>query len=183
MNAATHEYIKRLTCLKVGDLGLLRTHAGQGLDESLEGFDLFTGLWWPLRQKNQRAPRRSTAWLIAKLYAFQPVEHGEEQFLASQLRRCEPREERERKRFRNKFDALLRQPLERIEPALQWAIREIASNPVGLRFDWVQLTDDLSIWEREETRLKWAEQYLEKNTTGLPPVETSVSENERTPPC
>jgi len=178
--SGTKDYINRLIRLKAGDLGLLRTHAGLGLDETIEGFDLFTGLWWPVRQKNM-FPRRSAAWLVAKLYAFQPVEYREKELLASQLRRCEPRDERERKRFRNKFDALLRQPLERIEPFLQWAIGEIASK--GLWLDWARLVNDLSFWDLGKTRQKWAEQYLGKNTAGLPPVETSVSENERTTPC
>ena len=58
---ATEQYIEVLTHLKSGDLGLLRTHSGQGLDETVGGFDLFAGLWWPLRQKNERAPRREVA--------------------------------------------------------------------------------------------------------------------------
>ena len=46
---ATEQFIGVLTDLKTGELGLLRVHAGQGLDESVVGFDLFSGLWWPLR--------------------------------------------------------------------------------------------------------------------------------------
>ncbi|HNR35418.1 MAG TPA: type I-E CRISPR-associated protein Cse2/CasB [Candidatus Hydrogenedentes bacterium] len=150
----TEMFIKTLTNLKTGDLSLLRTHAGQGLDESLEGFDLFTGIWWPLREKNQAAPRRSVAWLIAKLYAFCPIHQERGCALAAQLRRCRPSEQ-----FFKKCDRLLLLPNDRLEPALQWAIGTLASNK--LRLDWVQLTDDLSIWERETTRLRWAEQLLE----------------------
>jgi hypothetical protein len=62
-------------------------------------------------------------------------------------------------RWHQKFDELLMFPLGQIEPALQWAIRYVADATAGL--DWVRLTDDLSIWEREETRLKWAKQYLQ----------------------
>ena len=85
---ATEQYIQVLTRLKSGELGLLRQHAGRGLDESVEGFDLFAGLWWPLRAQNQRAPRRAVAWLVAKLYAFRPVEHSPGETLAYQLGRC-----------------------------------------------------------------------------------------------
>lgn len=157
--SATEQYIGNLVQLKAGDLGLLRTHAGQGLDESLHGFDLFTGLWWPLRQKNQRAPRRQVAWLIAKLYAFRPIPQSPGQTLARQLRRSRPRDTRARNGFRQRFDELLALPLDRIEPALQWALEHIAAN--SRKLDWVMLTDDLSVWERETTRLKWAEQFLE----------------------
>jgi len=155
----TEQFIQVLSNLKSGDLGLLRTHTGQGLDKSVNGFDLFAGLWWPLRQKSQRAPRRGVAWLIAKLYASCPIPQSEGQTLARQLRGCEPREERAGKRFRQKFDELLTLPLDKIEPALRWVLELMASKE--LKLDWVKLTDDLSIWERETTRLRWAREYLQ----------------------
>jgi CRISPR type I-E-associated protein CasB/Cse2 len=160
----TEQFIERLMRLKAGDLGLLRTHAGQGLDGSLEGFDLFTGLWWPLRQKSQWAPRREVAWLIAKLYAYRQIPHSDDDTLARQLRECQPAEEMAKKRFQQKLDRMLLLPLEKLEPALQWAIAQIASGKRTL--DWVELTNELSIWERETTRLKWAEQFLENSERG-----------------
>ena len=158
---STKDYIARLTCLKTGELGLLRTHAGQGLDESVDGFDLFSGLWWPLRQKNQRAPRREVAWLIAKVFAFCPISHSPGDTLAYQLQRCRPNDKDARKRYRNKFDQMLLLPIDKIEPALQWALDWISSYSKDPKIDWVILTDDLSIWEHESTRIKWAEQFLE----------------------
>lgn len=154
----TEQYIDTLTQLKTGDLGLLRTHAGQGLDESLEGFDLFAGLWWPLREKNQRAPRREVAWLIAKLYAFSPIPHATGETLARRLRQCQPSEEKARARFRSRFDAMLLLSVDQIEPALQWGLGLVGSDKGTL--DWVELTDDLSKWNQDVTRLKWAEQFL-----------------------
>jgi len=157
----TEQYIQVLTRLKPGDLGLLRSHTGQGLDESVDGFDLFTGIWWPLRQKTERAPRRDVAWLIAKLYAFCAIHHSQDDYLALQMSRSQPNEERERRRYQRRFDQMLVLSVSRIEPALQWALDNIASKIP--RLDWVKLTDDLSIWERETTRLKWAEQFLAFN--------------------
>ncbi|MGH9433415.1 MAG: type I-E CRISPR-associated protein Cse2/CasB [Terriglobia bacterium] len=154
----TERYVEVLTHLKSGELGLLRDHAGQGLDQSVDGFDLFAGLWWPLRAKNQKAPRRGVAWLIAKLYAFRPIEHSPDETLAYQLGRCRPAKNTEVERFEQRFDRMLTLPIDRIEPALQWALDLIASK--HLKLDWVSLTNDLSIWERETTRLKWAEQFL-----------------------
>lgn len=155
---STEQYIEILTRLKPGELGLLRIHAGHGIDESVGGFDLFAGLWWPLRAKNERAPRREVAWLIAKLYAFCPIPHSSKDCLANVLRRCQPREEGAKRRFRGRFDRMLVLPLSQIEPALQWSVDWIALR--GGRLDWVKLTDDLSIWERESTRLKWARHFL-----------------------
>lgn len=155
---ATEQYINVLTKLKAGELGLLRAHAGQGLDESVDGFDLFAGLWWPLRQKNERAPRREVAWLIAKLYAFRPVPQSPGEALACRLGRCRPAKDTERERFTQRFDRMLTLPLGKIESDLRWALDLLDSK--NMKFDWVKLTDDLSIWERESTRLEWAEDYL-----------------------
>jgi len=155
---ATEQYVSVLTLLKPGELGLLRTHAGQGLDESVDAFDLFTGLWWPLRQRNERAPKRDIAWLIAKLYAFCPISHSRGDTLAGQLRLCQPQENPARERFQKKLDQMLMLPVAKIEPALRWALGRIASKEE--KVDWVMLTDDLWRWERESTRLKWAQQFL-----------------------
>jgi len=160
----TEQYVDILTRLKTGELGLLRTHAGQGLDESVGGFDLFAGLWWPLRQANQRAPRREVAWLVAKLYASRPIPQSPGDTLARQLRLCQPIKDPARERFRQRFDRMLVLPLDKIEPALHWALDLVAST--GRELDWVQLTDDLSIWERESTRIKWAYQFIGDNERG-----------------
>lgn len=154
----TEEYIQVLTNLKSGVLALLRDHAGQGLDASLDGFDLFTGLWWPLRAKNPRSPRREVAWLIAKLYSQRPIEHSPGPTLAYQLGRLCPGEQKARTRFEQRFDRMLMLPVGKIEPALQWALDSLAAKEWKL--DWVKLTDDLWHWERETTRLKWAEEFL-----------------------
>jgi CRISPR type I-E-associated protein CasB/Cse2 len=147
--------------MKSGELGLLRKHAGRGLDESVEGFDLFTGLWWPLRARNQRAPRRAVAWLVAKLYAFRRIEPSIGRTLAWQLARCRVNNEPEGDPVTQRFDTMLTLPLAKIEPSLRWALDLIAGK--GLKLDWVQLIDDLSLWERESKRVKWAEEFLKSS--------------------
>lgn len=154
----TDRYIAILTNLKPGSLGLLRTHAGQSLDESVAGFDLFTGLWWPLRQRNQRAPRREVAWLITKLYAFSPIPHTRDAKFSVLLRQCQPNTDPAKERFRQRFDRMLLLPVSRIEASLRWGVDLIASKQGKL--DWVSLTNDLSAWQRETIRLRWAEQFL-----------------------
>ena len=155
----TEKYIQKLGSLQEGDLGLLRAHAGQRLDHTVQGFDLFTGIWWPLRQQDQRAPRRHVAWLIATLYACCRLEQESGKTLARQLRQCHQRLEREHaERFRQQFDCLLSLPLADLGPALRWAIDRLSA--AGQTLDWVKLTDDLSVWERPSKRLEWAEQFL-----------------------
>lgn len=187
--SATTEYIKRLEALQKGERSRLRSLAGRRLDARLDGFDLFTGLWWPLRNSNPRTPRREPSWLVAKLYGTfadavphivpEGATHGPT--LPAVLGLCEPRDAPEykgRDRFRTRFDALLCAPLPALEPHLHWAMGEAAkaaSDRVpqarGVRgIDWTRLLDDLSIWDRGEAnrrrrdvRDEWAEAYL--NTT------------------
>ena len=154
----------------------MRALAGCELDKDVSSFDVFTGLWWPLRRKSQAAPRREVAWLIAKLYAAIPVPHlksSNEKLttLAQTVGRGEPHEDLAQKRFRRRFNLLLCNPLSGLEPHLRWALsvarqEVVARHAMGI--DWIQLTDHLSIWDKgEEHRLKrdireiWAEQYLE----------------------
>jgi len=171
--APTEQFIQRLKALKEGERSRLRELAGQPLDESVPGFDLFTGLWWPLRQDSPAAPRRETSWLVAKLYGAAPVPHvrDESAFLPVVLGRCEPRDDFGRKRYRQRFDALLQAPLAALEPHLRWALCVVADAVEARRAsgaDWARLLHDLSTWDRGEghrrgkdVREEWACQYLE----------------------
>ncbi|HOT37801.1 MAG TPA: hypothetical protein PLT86_14160, partial [Candidatus Latescibacteria bacterium] len=91
------------------------------------------------------------------------------------LARCEPLDEDGRKRFRTRFDALLCSSLSSLEPHVRWALGEVALAVAGhvlhardvKGLDWVQLLDDLSIWDRGEEHRRgrdvrdiWAETYL-----------------------
>lgn len=154
----TEDFITILSTLKTGELGLLRAHAGKPINESVLGFDLFTGVWWPIRQRSPRAPRREVAWLVAKLFASVLIPHSPGQTLPGQLRRCQSHDELERKRFQQRFDRMLALPIVAIEPACRWALGALSAAHLGL--DWVRLTDDLSFWDRESTRLGWAEEFL-----------------------
>lgn len=176
----TEAFIQRLEALKEGDRSRLRRLAGMPLDHTLPGFDLFTGLWWPLREKNQFAPRRETSWLVAKLHAAFRVPHvrpdgGKGPTLPQVLACCEPPHracpnaamltgpppERDpargqfliAHRFRRRFDALLQSPLAGLEPHLRWALSAVAGAIAGGHakgIDWAQLLDHLSIWDRAE---------------------------------
>jgi len=156
--------------MKEGERSLLRRLSGQPLDTTIQGFDLFTGLWWPLRAKSPAAPRRVPSWLVAKLFGAFHIPHIPEHSLPAVLGRCEPHNDKDRERFRRRFDAILCSPLSSLEPHLRWAMgvvtRAITGNVVS-GIDWKQLLDDLSIWDRgEEHRLRrdireiWAERYF-----------------------
>ena len=180
--SATQDFIQRLQALKEGERSHLRRLAGQSLDRTLLGFDLFTGLWWPLRARSPVAPRRLAAprrrpsWLVAKLYGSFPIPHrsnDDAAHLPAVLGRCERelRDERERKRFRKRFDALLESPLLSLEPHLRWALSAAARAVAAGRaegVDWARLLAYLSLLDRadaacgaREGREKWAEDYLD----------------------
>jgi hypothetical protein len=91
------------------------------------------------------------------------------------LGRCEPHNEDDRKRFQTRFDALLCSSLSSLEPHLRWAMGETTRAVAGhvpyardvKGIDWVQLLDDLSIWDRGEKHRRgrdvrdiWAATYL-----------------------
>ena len=158
----TVEFISRLENLKEGERSHLRRLGGQPLNKTLQGFDLFTGLWWPLRATNERTPRREISWLIAKLYCAFVVPHVRPKSemrpsLPTVLSMCEPRDDRKGPRFRMRFDAMICSSLSDIEPRLRWGLREIAGAIAGRAshvsgitgIDWVLLLDDLSLWDKE----------------------------------
>ncbi len=153
----TIRFVTKLESLKPGELGRLRMHSGRRLDDSVDGFDLFTGLWWPLRNTSQRAPRREVAWLIAKTFAAYPLPQEAGKTLAQQLGVIE-RNVGSRCSLRWRFDAMLSLPVSQQEPSLRWAVGLVAKNSGIL--DWVNLLDALSCWERISTRLRWARQFL-----------------------
>lgn len=168
--SATDLYIAALQGLKPGDLGRLRKLAGLPLDASVDGFDLFAGLWWPLREKHQRTPRREVAWLVARLYACTPLNQSPDARLAPAIGRIARLEPRRAARVQRVFDDLLLSPLHDIEPHLRWALALAAKHEDKL--DWVRLTDDLWRWEREQVRQGWANDFLE---TAVEPSSRSVS--------
>jgi hypothetical protein len=169
----TKSFVDRLQALKSGERSRLRRLADRPLDRSLAGFDLFTGLWWPLRRKSPRVPRREASWLVGKLFGAYPLEHRDREdfHLAVMLGRCEPADEKKRERFRRRFDALLQSPLHAIEPHLRWAIRVTATVPADGKspgLNWVRLLDDLSRWDQpqryhEQSTVadEWANSYLD----------------------
>ncbi len=158
MSDSARDFVRTLGGLKTGDLGSLREHAGCRLDESVDGFDLFAGLWWPLRERNKAAPRREVAWLVAKLYGYRPMAQAEGKTLGRQLGAIAAPDVAQGEKLRKRFDGLLIQPLDQIEPALQWALGEVQRYGHGV--DWVKLIDDLSIWERQSVRARWAQEFL-----------------------
>lgn len=204
----TITFIQQLERLKEGERSLLRRLVGQPLDESLAGFDLFAGLWWPLRP-SPKAPRREPSWLVAKLFgAFGsavphvlPKGQNARPTLPAVLGVCElrdPPEFKARDRFRTRFDALLCSPLSGLEPHLRWALAEVAKAIAGrvpharglTGIDWAQLLDDLSIWDRGQEHRRerdirdiWAEAYLnaaEPHVGGSSPnAPTSKQESQR----
>lgn len=164
---ATAEFIRRLGKLPKSDLCRLRRLAGKPIHERVDGFDLFTGLWWPLRQRTPRVPRREVSWLVAKLFAAFPLPHSDRpgDHLPVRLGRLEPVDDFGRARFLARFDSLLAASIDCIEPHLRWALSVLMHNAAAV--DWVRLTDELSAWDRirqgtgTDVRSGWPDYYLQ----------------------
>ena len=161
MNESTVKYIQCLGDLKEGDLGILRTHRGLRLDESLPGFDLFSGLWWPLRKSSPKVPRREVAWLVAKLFAeflFEQKYGASLPLLMGRI--CRGLEKgKEFPRVLARFDRLLTLEVSHLEEPLAQMLVFIKSHDVS-SLDWVALTDDLSAWELESKRAQWSDTFI-----------------------
>lgn len=146
----TLRFIRRLQKLHEGDLSLLRRSHGRPLDHSGLAFDLFTGIWWPLREKTQRAPQRWCAWLVAKLYGSFPLPEGARP-VAVAVGALEPRRPADKERYRGRFDALLASPGQdlALEPHLRTWLQQIEDrSPSYTAINWSQLLDDLWRWDR-----------------------------------
>ena len=150
--------------LKSGDLSLIRTLQNKTLDESLEGFDIFTSLWWPLREKNQRAPRREPAWLIAKLFASCPLKHANGMSLPKLLGKLanEQRRANSEPISENLFERIINLPFDMLEPELKKALMQISRKYESI--DWVHLIETVSIWDREYIRERWIFDFINHNT-------------------
>lgn len=186
----TAEYISRLSDLQEGERSRLRGLAGRPLDATLPGFDLFTSLWWPLRKQNKVLPRREILWLGSKLFGAFRVPHMDLESdaglsLPNFMGRIEPHYDKLRKRFQDRFDALLCSSLSSLEPHLRWALGEISHAIAGnvlpniKGIDWVLLLDDLWHWDgqynpehiQQNSRLKNHDRHFACRETHRTPQE------------
>ena len=160
IDTPTAQFIQRVSELKAGDLSRLRQLKGCDLHDELDGFDLFTGLWWSLRRKSLRVPRREVAWLVIKLYAQFPFVQENNITLPLLLSRIynNLRTNKERRRFIARTDVILRTSPNQLEYPLSWALQTIGLYKCT-SLDWIKLTDDLSVWHNELVRQKWAKAF------------------------
>lgn len=166
----TEQFIYSLSEMKDGEKNRFRLAAGTRPDQSTEAFDLFTGIWWPLRQKYQNAPKRETAWVVCSLFSLFSVPHCEGKTIARQLAQLEPLSEREKNRYRVKVNEILNSTISSIPDRLRWALGLLSAHQKEI--DWVRLTNDLSIWEtgdtgsqREKISKIWLREYVESLKT------------------
>ncbi|HPB43158.1 MAG TPA: type I-E CRISPR-associated protein Cse2/CasB [Candidatus Syntrophosphaera sp.] len=161
MNESTVKFVRSLGELKEGDLGLLRKLRGRRLDESLPGFDLFSGLWWPLRSISPKTPRRKVVWLVTKLFAefrFEQKKGASLPWLMGRICRG-LKEEKEFPRVLARFDRLLTLELNQLEEPLAQVLAILKRHDIA-SLDWVALIDDLSAWERESNRAIWSDTFI-----------------------
>ena len=86
--------------------GAIRTHAGQG-STNPQPVRPFLGLMVALAEKNERAPRREVAWLVAKLYAFCPFRIAPARPSLAAIGRCRPTKDPQEIRFPEKVRRML----------------------------------------------------------------------------
>jgi len=67
--AGAVKFVRLCSRLDSASWAILEQAANKPLNHSPAAFDIFTGLYWPLRQKDKTTPSRNAAWLALKLMA------------------------------------------------------------------------------------------------------------------
>jgi hypothetical protein len=66
-------FIRATEAFTNGDWGCIAAAEYREMNQAPEAFDLFSGIYWGLRRRNLRLPRRQTLWLVLKLIAQTPA--------------------------------------------------------------------------------------------------------------
>jgi len=68
-SAGVLKFVRLAAGLDAASWAVVEQAANQSLNHSPAAFDVFTGLYWPLRNKDRTLPSRNAAWLALKLMA------------------------------------------------------------------------------------------------------------------
>jgi hypothetical protein len=68
-SAGVLKFVRLAAELDAASWAVVEQAANKALDHSPAAFDIFTGLYWPLRNKDRTLPSRNAAWLALKLMA------------------------------------------------------------------------------------------------------------------
>ncbi len=67
--AGTYRFVSAAAGLDSHSWAVVASAAGQSMNENPAAFDIFTGLYWPLRTRDPGVPSRNAAWLALKVMA------------------------------------------------------------------------------------------------------------------
>jgi CRISPR type I-E-associated protein CasB/Cse2 len=156
-------FLNRLKELPASDLKLLRENTGGTPGSDVRAFDLFTEIFWELRQKHKQL-NKETCWLVATLYSWHSHESHDAQYgsLASVLKRVHQktcRNDESKKTAQNRFIRMLNLPRKELGPPLADVLRLF--NRQGLAVYWPRLLDDLSRWNDPDRSVQqcWEQEY------------------------
>jgi len=157
--SAAEQFVDRLGELSESDLKTLRNAAGGRRGDDVRVYDIFTGLFRPLRRKHIMV--RWAYYLVATLYPWHPG-NGPPANLGAAMRRLRPpsREKDARDRADRRFRRLLDSKGRDLGVRLLECVRMLRRE--GIPVDWPRLIEDLSQWYRgnHKTQYSWAEEYF-----------------------
>jgi hypothetical protein len=153
---AAARFVTSLRRLDRSKLLTLRQAAGKPLGAGLASFDIFNGLWRPLRRK--RRVGRGPCWLVATLFPWNSKSGGAGS-LGAAMRAFAAR----RANFdqaKRRFSLLLASSGPTADLRLLETVRLLAEEDLPL--DWVRLLRDLSEWYApgRPVQRTWANDFL-----------------------
>lgn len=150
------DFVSQLGQLSDSEMSHLRQCAGKPMSETVQGFDLFTSIYWRL---DRRRLDKRWLWLGATMYPWNPLPKGEGSF-GMAWRRIRPGKSEEGNRHDQRMFRIVACGGLDVGPLLFVAIRELRRQ--GVSVDWTRLITDLHGWSRDggNVQRKWAEDYL-----------------------
>ena len=156
-------FISQLFVLSAGDKTRLRAMLGRNPCWDVQAGDLFTGIFWPLRQKKLGRLERESCWIVATLFAFNELPGGERAGMdigavTGHVKSWGFRNDHEKKRAERRFKNLLQ--MDRAQLALPLAVLIRILRKRNVPVDWTRLLTDLTEWNAEgkPVQARWKHQ-------------------------
>jgi hypothetical protein len=129
------KFVRLASALDSGSWAVVEQAAGLPLNQSPAAFDIFTGLYWPLRNRDRTVPSRNAAWLALKLMAAAGRLRPQPRYLSGPYEPWRDLALRDSPAKSRVYPKAIPQG-RHLEAGLREVIRRHAQKPSAARIDW-----------------------------------------------